>query len=263
MAAKIPDGVTDRELLQQIWSKMTSIDALHEKVDSFIGRINSVEKKVAAMDEKLEEMERGVSHIETEFESQRTVIDRVDNDYVTRDELRQVQNKLVDMGNRSRRNNIRINNIPEGKEGTEYNCHEFVESFVKESLELDGVEIESAHRVGFRRRPPPRDPAADGNDENEDRPPVPRPIIARCLRRNDRNKILEAAPKSLKGKLVYGQKVYVSDDVEPATREIHRKLVEQMNFFRSQDMLAYIPWTVPRVLKYRERPNAPLKTYRV
>ncbi len=60
-----------------------------------------------------------------------------------------------------------------------------------------------------------------------------------------------------------GNSVYVSDDVEPATREIHRQLVTKMKEFRQQGMLAYIPWSVPRVLKYREHQGGQLKTYRV
>ena len=148
-------------------------------------------------------------------------------------------------------------NIPEGTEGTEYNCYAYVESFVKESVGLDDVEIESAHRVGNRRQP------ANSVDNADGAAAEPRPIIARCLRRKDRNRVLEAAPKALKGKDVGGNAVYVSDDVEPATREKHRQLVVKMKEFREKKWLAYIPWTVPRVLKYREKPDGPLKTYRI
>ena len=94
----------------------------------------------------------------------------------------------------------------------------------------------------------------------------PRPIHVLCVTRDDRELILDNGPKYLKVNLIGNKKIYVSDIVHPKTREIHRQLLMKQKEFRSKGWLAYIPWRVPRVLKYRPGPkgsNVHLKTYRI
>ena len=61
-----------------------------------------------------------------------------------------IENKLVDLEDRSRRNNLRINGIKEGKNETWEEFEERVNCFLEEKLNIDTSEIwiERAHRVG-------------------------------------------------------------------------------------------------------------------
>ena len=55
----------------------------------------------------------------------------------------------------------------------------------------------------------------------------------------------------------------MTDDIDPATREDHKKLVTVMKDMREKrGYFAYIPWSVPRVIRYKEgqkQANLPLK----
>ena len=66
----------------------------------------------------------------------------------------EIENKLVDLEDRSRRNNLRINGIKEGKNETWEECEKRVNCFLEEKLDMDTSEIwiERAHRVGEKKR---------------------------------------------------------------------------------------------------------------
>ena len=66
----------------------------------------------------------------------------------------EIENKLVDLEDRSRRNNLRINGKKEGKNETWEECEERVNCFLEEKLDMDASEIwiEHAHRVDEKKR---------------------------------------------------------------------------------------------------------------
>ena len=84
---------------------------------------------------------------------------------------------------------------------------------------------------------------------------MPRLIHALCFTRKDQKKILEEGPAVFKENIVNGNRIYVSYDVYPATREVHKKLLEKQKEYRKKGWYAFIPWKVPRVLKYRPGPK--------
>ncbi|CAL1598891.1 unnamed protein product [Knipowitschia caucasica] len=59
-----------------------------------------------------------------------------------------LEEKMVDMESRSRRENVRIYGVPESSEKDSPSMIAFVETLLREGLELDGVDIsiERAHR---------------------------------------------------------------------------------------------------------------------
>ena len=65
----------------------------------------------------------------------------------------EIKNKLVDLEDHSRRNNLRINGIKEGKNQTWEECEERVNCFLKEKLDIDTSKtwIERTHRVGEKK----------------------------------------------------------------------------------------------------------------
>ena len=64
-----------------------------------------------------------------------------------------IENKLVDLEDRSRRNNLRINGIKERKNETWEECEERVNCFLEEKLDIDTSEmwIERTHHVGEKK----------------------------------------------------------------------------------------------------------------
>ena len=65
----------------------------------------------------------------------------------------EIKNKLVDLDDRSRRNNLRINGIKERKNKTREEYEERVNCFLEEKLDIDTSDIwnERTHRIGARK----------------------------------------------------------------------------------------------------------------
>ena len=248
------DDMSEKEMLRLIWQKVTKIDTIERKVDSYLENVNKVETRVEKLEANFAELERGVSYMEQDLEQVKTDCEAMKETKADLSEFMALKMKVVDLGNRSRRNNIVLHNVPEGSEGDkEFDLSKFVESFIQEKLGMgDDIQIGSAHRTPMGR--PRRDQDS------------PRIIHARCIKRKDRDRILREAPEKLRDSEYEGSKVFITDDIEPHTREVHKKLVPIVQEMRHQGNFAYIPFSVPRVIKYREGPKGtkgPMKTYRL
>ena len=103
------------------------------------------EGKFSKLNEKITSMERNLFSLKKDIE----VIQTTKPSWAI-----EIKNKLVDLEDRSRRNNLRINGIKEGKNETWEECEERVNCFLEEKLDMDTSEIwiERAHRVGEKKR---------------------------------------------------------------------------------------------------------------
>lgn len=124
----------------------------------------SVETKLSSLITRMDDMEKRVESLEmTEQEWQA-------NPPASKSDVGQIWDKLQDMEDRSRRNNVRFVGFPEGKEGGDVVT--FLEELLPNLLNIEGRrEIERAHRITGQ-RPAPGD--------------RPRPILVRFLRSSDR-----------------------------------------------------------------------------
>lgn len=93
-----------------------------------------------------------------------------------------LENKVADLEDRSRRDNVRIHGVPENPETANPLAY-LSDTIPKWFPELGSVEIMRAHRVGPTR-------------EDANRKPVPRTLLLKLLRFTDRDKILGAARKT-------------------------------------------------------------------
>ena len=89
----------------------------------------------------------------------------------------------------SRRNNVKIIGLNEdtGNEKTWEDTEELVITMIKEKLDIEGVKIERAHRVGRPR------PSHRTNPDGSTTKVPPRPIIARLSSWKQKEAILKAA----------------------------------------------------------------------
>ena len=103
------------------------------------------EGKFSKLNEKITSMERNLFSLKKYIE----VIQTTKPSWAI-----EIENKLVDLEDRSRRNNPRINGMKEGKNETWEECEERVNCFLEEKLAMDTSEIwiERAHRVGKKER---------------------------------------------------------------------------------------------------------------
>ena len=171
--------------------------------------------------------------------------------------IRNLEDKIDDIQNRSRRNNVVIQGVPEGSETGSGSCEDFVRELLTSHLKLQGadeIEIDRAHRTG----PPPGTGSAVSS-------PRPRPIHCRLLRYGDRQYILKNALKHLKNNKFKGNNIFITDDVTPKVRA-HRKELREIHLRRIQREkrvhFAYIPWSVPAMISYKIH-DGPFKSFRL
>ena len=93
---------------------------------------------------------------------------------------------MGDLEDRSRRDNLRVHGLKEVDSETWKKTEEILQQMIRDVLELEGINIERAHRVGNK-----------SNEKN-----APRTIIAKFSSYKDKQAILSVV-KKLKGKDIY------------------------------------------------------------
>ena len=243
------------KMITDIWMKIPLLETVSTNLDKLCRRTDKLEQEVSEITQQTSELETGLSHIETEQEELKAALEKK----VDKTAFEKLENQMVDMVNRSKRNNIMLHNVPESAEGNTTDCTNLVHSFLKDSLDINqAMEIERAHRTPMMA--PKRVSGANAGGP----PTRPRPIHIKFLRYRDRERVLKAAINKRDNK-IGENRVYVSDDIHPTTREQHRRLFKKVKQLREEGHFAFIPWSVPRVIKYKEGGKnnpGPLKTIR-
>lgn len=251
-AAPIPKPMlrmpTEQEMLKDIWLKMPVLEKLSEKIDRLCDRVDGLEVKMKALENGNNELETGLSHLEIEVEEVKSSLETK----AIASEMTKVKMQITDLVNRNKRNNVILHNVPEGAEGSNADCTELVHTFIRDSMGIpQAMEIERAHRTPMTRMTSRHDTR-------------PRPIHVRFLRYRDRERVLKTSTQK-KNLEIKGKRIFVSDDVHYDTREQHRRLMKKVKEMREKGNFAFIPWSVPRVIKFKEGGKdvvGPLKTMR-
>ena len=124
-----------------------------------------------------------------------------------RPSLKETQENLIALENYTRRENLRIMNIPEAREE---NCWDIVYDIIDNELKLttENIKFHAVHRVGK---------TAAQTDQDNSTPPRPRPIIARVLSVKNRLKRSERY-----------ENAYITKDYARAIQEERRSLIKAM-----------------------------------
>lgn len=160
----------------------------HERLTTSINSLNS---KVRDIETAATDMDRRIAELETTCKT-------LDS------ENRRIKEKMDDLENRSRRNNLRIIGIPEGAEGSQPTM--FMESFFTELFGASKLpsppEIERAHRAPI----PKPQPGAQS-----------RPMLVRFLRFQAKEEILRLSRQQ--GQLLYkNSRVHIFPDLSAELR---------------------------------------------
>ena len=121
-------------LSKEIADLNESLKFTHQETEEKFVKLN---EKVSTVGRNLFSLKKDIEVIETTKPSQAI----------------EIENKLVDLEDLSRRNNLRINQIKEGKNETWEECEERLNCFLEEKLDMDTCEIwiECAHQVGKKK----------------------------------------------------------------------------------------------------------------
>lgn len=178
----------NQKLAAQLDFKMTEINNaitnLDKTINGLVTRVTEAENRISAAEDTLVGLDKTVLHL------------RKQNDYLLE--------KVDQLENYSRRNNIRIINLPEGCEGT--NPVKFFTDWLPSALGPDTfsdlITTERAHRALFPRTPPDK---------------KPRPVIIRFLKYQDRERVLRAAASKERNTIQHdGTPVMLFLDMSPA-----------------------------------------------
>ena len=187
------DGIVARELANMSRLIKDTSEAQDKKLEDIKRSTFAVENKLTEISERLNHVEARLTFLEEANQELQ------ENPPATREEVELLRQKLDNIENRERRNNLRFVGFPEECEGGD--ARAFLCDNIPKTWNIDfaeRLEIDRAHRIGARRQSEPG------------QTPRPRALIARFLRFQDRERIVEAARK---GKVTWnGHNVMVFPD---------------------------------------------------
>ena len=130
--------------------------------------------------------------------------------------------KLRIMEDRSRRNNIRVEGIPESENESWEETEKKLKEIIKTDLQIETeIEIERAHRVKKR-------------NHNDEERTGPKTVIAKILRYKDKEEILQ------KAKVIRSTRYYFKEDFSNETIEIRKRLWTEVERLREEGKYAVI-----------------------
>lgn len=208
----------------------TVVKEMHEQ-------INKLEKKVSELTTSLEYTQREVDDLkskardhERETRDDRSKIDnltkQVDSSNI---KVKELEGKVVYQEDYSRRKNLRISGLEEKGNETWEQTSAAVASLLQSKLQLPGVVLERAHRVG-----PHRDSK-------------PRIIVARFTRFGDRDAAIR------RGRYLKGTNIFLNEDLSPTSQAIKNAQMPLLKQARADGKIAFFRHTK---LIIRERRNA-------
>ena len=176
---------------------MAELKKSQEEIKELKKEINDFKVSIQYTEDELNEK------IENIEEKQENIYDRIDEIYEYQIDPDYVYEKLVDLEDRSRRNNLRIYGIEETNNETWEKCEEHVEKVFNEKLGLANIRVERAHRV--RRT-------------KGDKSKKPRAIVCNLLSFKEKKSVLKNANK------LKGTNIFIDEDYSSETME-YRKLL--------------------------------------
>ena len=197
-----------KELLNQQQSTMKSF--LGAYMDSINARIDNIIKDVQSVKSSLEFTQAQVDELlQTEPEAEEP-----------KSEINELEDKVDDLENRSRRNNLCFEGIAESVgenwQQTENKVKELISTYMPEVG--DDVVIERAHRVGKTRPSEAK----------------PRKIVARFFNYKDRESILKAKKK------LHGTNIFINEDYSDRVMKKRKDLMPKLKEARKKNLRAFL-----------------------
>ncbi|XP_065640541.1 uncharacterized protein LOC136073104 [Hydra vulgaris] len=178
-----------------------------EKDNNNKSKIKNIEKDLNEIKDSLSFQENktleNISHLKKYYDNQ----------------INTLYKKSIDLENRSRRNNLRIDGLKESPGESWEDCEKEVKKFFNNQLKISKeVVIERAHRIGQKK-------------DNK-----PRTIVLKLLNFHDKNKILNSLTH------LKGTGIYMNEDFAQETIEHRRKLWEEVKKLRSEGKYAILKY---------------------
>ena len=168
----------------------------------------SIEFAENVLEEKVANVEQNVCELQGKFKTVEEDVAYM-NDYI--EDAENIHNKLVELEDRSRGNNIRIDGIKEHNKESWEECERRVHSMLKERLEIENVEIERAHRAGRKSRSKLRT------------------IVCKLLRFKDKQNILREA------KLLKETNIFINEIIAKTLPSTESNCGKKLKFYEAKE----------------------------
>ena len=247
---EIMSGGDSARFLEKLSKKPNDMNTTQERRhEELCNKLAGLEQKTSTLVTDLKDLKEGLQSLEKDLaDVKQDVETKADKSHVL-----ELENRITDLQNRSRRNNIVIWNVRVGSDKDT-----FMVEFVKRSLLIDHMKLENAENIKIMRAH--RTETTIRRDVSN-----PRPIDVYLLKYTDRQYILANAAICLKENQYDGSSLYISDDVTKDVREQRTKLKEKhLKNLRQRDevQFAYVAWSVPAKILYKLRSRC-LKLWRI
>ncbi|KAK9533243.1 hypothetical protein VZT92_008377 [Zoarces viviparus] len=186
-------------------------------------QLNDISSELANVNQKIAEAETRIESVEDRVQNLEQVLGKMIR------VMDQQENKLLDQEGRSRRENLRIYNVPEGAEGS--SMVEFVEKLICDTLEIPpttDLGIERAHRALAPK------PTGDREDKS-------RSIIIRFHRYKIKEEILRKA-WGKKRVLLNERLIYFDQDYPPTVVQNRKKYSEAKRALKQRQIRFQTPY---------------------
>ena len=151
-----------------------------------------------SLDFTREELHDGLANVKNDIKKVQTDLREIEDDLL---DPTFVMEKLTELEDRSWRNNVRIDGIPETPNETWENCEEEVKKIARNKLDItDDIEIDRCHRMGKFQR-------------NKSKP---RTVVCTFLHFKDKHKVL------LNAKKLKDTGIFIYEDFSKATMELRK-----------------------------------------
>ena len=225
-----------KELLQELFTEM------FKKHEATMASIISANHKI--VNDRLDVLSREIEDVKSSLEfTQNDMDDKVKiieiNAQKNKKELKEIRDiepgyvqeirkKVVDLEDRSRRQNLRVDGIKESDNESWEDCQKKVQEMFRTKLNLEEtIEIDRAHRSGKR-----KDNRA-------------RTIVLKLKNYEDKTTILK------KGNLLKDTGIYINEDFSRETLEYRKTLWDEVKAHRRNGKISYLQY---RTVVVRNRP---------
>lgn len=237
----------DSVKLDDILAKM---DVLITAKTEMLNKLDKLEKAQSTINKDVEDLKKSFQETDLQIqESKSNLLLKAD-----KTEVEVLKEKIDDLENRSKRNNVVIWGIQEGSEKDYTSMEEFIEvELFQNHMNFERrIEVMRAHRTSIKRNP------------SENDTPKPRPIHVYLLRYTDKVFLLKQAASKLKDNKYKEAGIFISDDVSKTVRDERSKLRKDFlpNIKAKPGVqFAFIPWSVPAKILYKEESAGNLKSF--
>ena len=185
------------------------IENLSHKVDGIMCDVQDLKTSINFIsddaEKKFENIKKNTERVQFEIKNAHLL------NTEERDSLYEHKEKLIDLEDRQRRNNLRIDGVVENVGETWEITEQKVKEIFRNNLNIDNhIEVDRAHRVGQKR-------------ENRQRT-----IVLRLNKFKDKEEIKKCAKK------LKGTGIYINDDFSPVTLERRKDLLKTAKELRDQ-----------------------------